>query len=491
MAAHLLSLSQDRLAELASSDSEPLVRAEALRRLANPEAKSLLLKTLESDDPFLQQAARRGLAHSTTEADRIALAGETGFSAPQRLGLLLILRESDTPEARLLVPRFLADSDPQVRLAAIQWVGEAKLAEYRETLKASLASSDLSGSVFEGTLAALELLDGRSRGPRDEVSGEDYIAALLTAPGTPPAVVARALSRLRPDHPALTLDRLEGWLSSADPDVRIEAVRTLRSGSLPGHLDLLNRLIDDTHAPADLRAEAILGLAENAATNQQRLLALAQSSEPAIRREAIRSLRGTPLADAQRAQVDAATQGDEASVALAQQLGPDSPDGQSGSTEERPTRTDLDAWLARLEGPADPAAGARVFFQPKGPGCYRCHRIDGRGGRAGPELSTIAPTLDRRRLIQSILEPSREVAPQYVSWSVARADGTIFTGILLDESPAGELTFADPEGRLTVVKASEIDERKPLSQSIMPDGLERILTVQELRDLLAYLRSRP
>ena len=146
--------------------------------------------------------------------------------------------------------------------------------------------------------------------------------------------------------------------------------------------------------------------------------------------------------------------------------------------------------LVFLEGPADPSAGERVFFHSKGPGCYRCHQVDGRGGRAGPDLSTLAAGMDRRRLVESILTPSKEIAPQFVTWSVARTDGTVFTGILLEQSPEGSLVFADSQGRLTTVKADEIAERKPQTTSIMPDNLAQTMTLQEFRDLLAFLWRR-
>ncbi len=95
--------------------------------------------------------------------------------------------------------------------------------------------------------------------------------------------------------------------------------------------------------------------------------------------------------------------------------------------------------------------------------------------------------MDRRRLLQSILQPSLEIAPQFVAWSVARTDGTVFNGVLVGESPEGKLAFADNEGRLIEVKPSEIEERKPQATSIMPDDVAQNLTTQEFRDLLAFL----
>ena len=95
--------------------------------------------------------------------------------------------------------------------------------------------------------------------------------------------------------------------------------------------------------------------------------------------------------------------------------------------------------------------------------------------------------MDRKRLIQSILQPSREIAPQFVPYSVARTDGTVFTGVLVNESPDGTLSFADADGRLIVVKSSEIEDKKPQTVSIMPENLPQTLTLQEFRDLVGFL----
>ncbi len=98
--------------------------------------------------------------------------------------------------------------------------------------------------------------------------------------------------------------------------------------------------------------------------------------------------------------------------------------------------------------------------------------------------------MNRRRLVESILTPSKEIAPQFVAWSVARTNGTVFTGILLDQTPEGSLVFADSQGRLTAVNFDEIAQRKPQTISIMPDNLVQRMTSQEFRDLLAFLLRR-
>jgi putative membrane-bound dehydrogenase-like protein len=474
----------------AASDASPLVRAEAMRRLAEPAAKDVLLKALESDDPFIRQAARLGLRRSLGIHELIALAGKRELLPHQRLGLLLILRDLGRPETVALLPEFLADSDPLIRFAAIQWIGEHRLKQFRPQLLTGLASGTATKNLFEGTLAALEQLDGNVRGSRDELAGEDYIVGLLNDPHTSANVLERGLRMLRPGHPALTLDRLRRLATANDQAVAIEAVRTLSQSSIPGRFALLSKLALDRNIAVSLRAEAIVGLADDANNERLSLLALATDTQPELRREALRDLRGISLSEQEYSVLRASNRGDVDSLELLDGLA-----AAGGATAKAggiglPPAADLDTWLGLLDGPADAAAGERVFFHSKGPGCYRCHQVNGRGGLAGPDLSTLAAGMNRRRLVESILTPSKEIAPQFVAWSVARTDGTALTGILFEQTPEGSLVFADSQGRLTAVKFNEIVERKPQKTSIMPDNLTQTMTLQDFRDLVAFLWRR-
>jgi putative membrane-bound dehydrogenase-like protein len=487
MAVRIAPVERLDLKGIAAADASPLVRAEAMRRLADPAAKDLLLKALESDDPFIQQAARLGLRKSIGMDELVALASSQDLVPSRRLGLLLILRDADRPEARALLPKFLADADPSIRFAAIQWVGEHRLEAFRPQLLTGLASTATTRELFEGTLAALDRLDVRRDNPRDELTGEDYIVSLLKDPKTPASVIRRGLRMLRPDHPALTASLMRWFLASPDESVRLETVRSLSQSSLTGRFSHLAQLATDATIPEPIRAEAIDGLAEDASRQRDLLLALATSTTPALRKEALRTLRSLALTEREISRLRDASRGDDASLALIDRLGA----GPAPIDRKAPAAPDLDAWLARLEGPADASAGERVFFHARGPGCYRCHQVDGRGGRVGPDLSTLASSTDRRRLVESIVAPSREIAPQFVPWSVAKTDGTVFSGILLEQSAEGALVFGDSQGRRVTVKSAEIAERKPQTTSIMPEDLVTTMTIQEFRDLLAFLGRRP
>jgi putative heme-binding domain-containing protein len=139
---------------------------------------------------------------------------------------------------------------------------------------------------------------------------------------------------------------------------------------------------------------------------------------------------------------------------------------------------------------------SHTHFRPpgyKGPPADRIRVLedrdgDGRGGRTGPDLSTTGAALNHERLVESIVDPNKEVAPQFTAWTVALKDGRVVTGTLLQESEDG-LTFGDAEGKLVTVKPSEVEERRPQRTSVMPEGLLRQMTAQEFRDLVAYLRA--
>ena len=113
MAVRIMPANRFDLKAIAVADASPLVRAEAMRRLADPTAKDLFLKALDSDDPFIQQAARLGSEPSLTTDELVALAGAPrSRSASQRLGLAPDPPRLGSARGPRLLPRFLADADP-------------------------------------------------------------------------------------------------------------------------------------------------------------------------------------------------------------------------------------------------------------------------------------------------------------------------------------------------------------------------------------------
>ena len=433
-------------------------------------------------DPFMRQAALVGLKRSRflkATTDRWKKLDDPAC----RVGILLYYRDSNIADAHTLLPAFLSDPDPTVRFCAVQWVGEERLDAYRPRVLALLQSGATTSQLFEACLAALDLLDGKSPASLDETGADSYIARLLLDENTSDDVRGRALRMLDPKHASVTVEFLSPLLASADPTVQLEAIRTLRESQLPGAAEILAKVAASVDHPIAIRAEAIVGLPAESSANRELLVSLATSDEPLLREEALRTLQGadlTALEIEQLQKVETATPQLAALVARAL----------SGSlADEKPPLADIDRWEALLDGPADAEAGERIFFHAKAGRCYLCHEVNGRGGRAGPDLSAMPTSGGRRRLLESILQPSKEIAPQFVSWTVQKTDGTVLIGMLASEQADGAQTYVDAQGQAITLPTADIEDRQPHHVSIMPEGLVQSLTVQELRDLLAYLEA--
>jgi putative heme-binding domain-containing protein len=145
-------------------------------------------------------------------------------------------------------------------------------------------------------------------------------------------------------------------------------------------------------------------------------------------------------------------------------------------------------WLSRLDaldGKADAQAGRRIFFHVAGAACSQCHRYEGRGNVVGPDLSLISKQGSRKEILASILEPNRDVAPQFYTTLLQLADGSEFTGILL-RSSSNEV-YRNNFGQEVTFQKPDIENRKELRSSLMPAGLLDSMSDTEVRDLLEFL----
>ena len=119
--------------------------------------------------------------------------------------------------------------------------------------------------------------------------------------------------------------------------------------------------------------------------------------------------------------------------------------------------------------------------------CATCHRVQGQGTDVGPDLATVAGRSPDDLLLH-VLDPNREVAPNYVNYNVATTDGRTVSGIIASESAAA-LTLKRAEGVTEVVPRSQIEAVASTGLSLMPEGLEKGLAPQDLADLIAFIKS--
>jgi putative heme-binding domain-containing protein len=135
------------------------------------------------------------------------------------------------------------------------------------------------------------------------------------------------------------------------------------------------------------------------------------------------------------------------------------------------------------------AARGRVVFDDRDEaGCIKCHRVRGMGSDIGPDLSNVGGKFGREHLIESVLEPSRQIVEGYRPTAFATGDGRVLTGLVRRET-ADQLTLVDSEAREQPVRKADVVERKFADVSIMPEGLEARLSRAQFADLIAYLES--
>jgi putative heme-binding domain-containing protein len=269
---------------------------------------------------------------------------------------------------------------------------------------------------------------------------------------------ALALRSLSPDNKCLTLGRMRDYLQSDYMPLRLEAVRTLTQQSNKKRFELLAVTVRDAGQNDEVRAEAIMGLAPVAEGYKELLEQLVDGDNQTLQSEAERVMQLTKLRPA--------------------------------PAESKPPRTDLAAWHALLNQPGDATAGRRLFFSSVGARCAVCHQHDGRGGRIGPDLTHVARSTSREQIIDSMLEPSQEVAPHYQSWLLTTTDGKSLVGLRLAEGgDDGSEEYADTAGERFTLPTAEIEGREASTTSIMPDGFETTVSIADLRDLVTFLTA--
>jgi putative heme-binding domain-containing protein len=116
--------------------------------------------------------------------------------------------------------------------------------------------------------------------------------------------------------------------------------------------------------------------------------------------------------------------------------------------------------------------------------------IEGRGRAIGPDLTMIGHSQTREHVLESILDPSREVAPLYTLWTIKTKQGETVDGMLLRRDGQANEVYVDSAGVETKVKEPDVVDRKMRNESLMPAGLVQAMTDQELRDVVAFLMQK-
>jgi putative heme-binding domain-containing protein len=153
-----------------------------------------------------------------------------------------------------------------------------------------------------------------------------------------------------------------------------------------------------------------------------------------------------------------------------------------------PTTAEMDRKIHQLAahiqgGKGDPYTGRELFTAT----CAGCHRLFGRGGEVGPDLTTYKRD-DLEVMLLNIVNPSAEIREGFENYLVETKDDRSLNGFLVEQD-AQVVVLRGIDGQTTSLDRAAISEMRVAGSSLMPEGLLDPMTGQQVRDLFAYLRS--
>jgi putative membrane-bound dehydrogenase-like protein len=502
------------LKALAADRPSPLARLHALWALHEAGALEANDLTPAFDDPepgVRENAARLaegalGL-NARVHASLLKLASDD--SGPVRLQAALSLgglEGGDALAALAAIARHDAD-DPWVRSAVLSGLSgrvPAFLAALKAVDPAFLASGP--GRSWLDDLAALAGAEDRPAVIADLIAG---FAGPVAPPDQARAVVlglgrglARAGRSLRDRLDERSRTALVGTFEEAVAEIdapetaearRVESIRLVALGPLEAAIESLPNQLSPRF-PKSAQLAALQGLA----SIRDPRVGPAVASRwpelgPGLRAEAIATLLALP--DRVRSLLDAIESGvlpgseldrpaRDRLLAIADRALRERAAKVLSSLPSRPGRAAMVAsYQGALALPGDRERGREVYRRA----CATCHRAEGLGVAVGPDLATVAGRSPDDLLIH-VLDPNREVAPAYVTYTVATTDGLVLSGLLAAES-ASDITLRRAEGATDVVPRSRIEAIKASGVSLMPENLETQAGPAAVADLIAFLRG--
>ena len=541
-AVHAVGLWRDQeailqLGELVVEGTQPLrlKAAEALGRLGKSDAVPAILESLRrgANDRFVEHALIYALIqihHRPT-----TLAGLADANPRVRQAALIALDQMPHGDlTQELVTPLLDTDDPDLRQAALdviskrpEWAGQTLglLSEW-------LAAPSLTDAQEQSLTGAMLAFSGEE--PVQRLAAE-ALADAKTPPRTWLAVL-RVLGRARIEPlPDSWREVLDGALSSEDLSLRREAIAAVQARGGAAFDARLVELARAVQLPAELRIAAVDALAGRQAMLNADVFALlkghlSEETEPLLRVAAARALGASPLERSQLLELanhlagagplltpllaPAFAKSSDAEVGLAFVAALEKSSGVETlsaadfekllssypaevHSRAQPLRDQLAArqekqadYLAQLtsellRSPGSAEHGKAVFFSKRA-ACYACHRAAGAGGVIGPDLSQVGRFRTSGDLLESIVFPSSSVVPHFRSYQVATTDGRIVSGLILRQNSAS-ISLVTPQLAELHLARDEVAEMSPSDLSLMPQGLEKVLPRQDLRDLLEFL----
>lgn len=459
------------------------VRAEAIRALAtrrNDDARSRVAALLEDDAPAVRLAAAEaaGTLNATDAADVL-----TAIAKGDRYALVAASLKSlrELRDGRAVDSAVRALENRESQMSALRYLSEfGRAVQIESVVKAAVAnpSIDLQRQA-ERTLAAWD-----QRLPNDRAAIRDAMATLHGRSGQP--LHWRVAGPVSDERAEQLLERLIGVDSSEtfsrQSDVEVRS--TIAEG-----VGAEVRLAGDT---GPKRERVWLAWTSVRMSEPADVEVLASATGRFTVRLNERQIHSRTTPGSYRPDSDRFSVGltEETSRLIVEIRSTDASPRFHLRFRRRSSKAEHERLIKyALSSRGNANRGREVFANAEKSSCIRCHRLGDQGGRIGPDLTGIGRRFSRIHLIESMLEPSRTVAPSYATITVILNSGRVVSGIQVSKTDE-VLILGDNQAKLHEIPTSEIDRIVSQKQSTMPEGLEKKLSDREFIDLLMFLESQ-
>ncbi|QDV53819.1 PVC-type heme-binding CxxCH protein [Gimesia fumaroli] len=460
------------------SDSSPAVRRAALIALDQMNSgnltRELVTPLLDTDDPALQKEAltiigeHEGWASETLNLLKTWLSEEA--LSEERAAVLrgFLIAQSADPEVQTLIAQSLTSSKTSNSAKGIllEVIQRSALKEFPVSWRTALEQT------LKSATPDLQILVVRIAQTHDLPALSELLKSLALDSKQPANLRIESLSAVGPQMKAVdqsTFDFLISRMNEEYPPLdRLAAARAL--SGLPQSADQLIQLSKQLDAPGPLALPVLLR-AYAKSTNEEVGLALIKGLNGS---SAATNLSADELASLLQKYPQSVQ---KAATPLLKKLGVDLAQQKAHLESLKPLLTE-----GRIE------EGRKIFFGKKA-ACAGCHTVEDLGGKVGPDLTRIGAIRTGTDLLEAIALPSASFARGYRSYLVVTDEGKIYTGVISRESTDTVYLRTADLSEVRIAR-DEIDMMKESPISIMPKGLEKRLTSQEIRDLLAYLQNR-
>ncbi|UBM59925.1 c-type cytochrome [Marinilongibacter aquaticus] len=460
-----------------SDKSLRLAAVLVMRKWQDPE----LAKSLKDKDEYIVAEAARAI--------------NDDFSVPEALPALAGLLNNPEIQSEVIMRRAIN--------AALRVGGDAQLnalVAYAKNPKASnvLRAEALATVAVWADPSILDRVDGRLRGKvtRDA----EKVRALLIPQmagfldSNDPAIVNSALNVLKELEIRGFNNKLVGiYQSSKDSETRSATLSTLAELDYPEIGNLINEalksddralrttalgMLNKLDISADLLPKMVNNVLDNGSQSEKQKMLESLGQMPLAKTEPvfkslIAKLKGKELPN-------------ELRLDLADAIEQSGSDALAAELEAAVPKGDIFEEYADVLYGGDRRNGYRYFTQNESGQCIRCHSIGGNGGTVGPDLSDIGNVLERKQLLQALLEPSARLSPGFGTVTVTLKDGQEVTGVLEKENEE-ELIVRTSDAEPMEIAVSRISKRENYPSGMPPMG--SIMNRHEMRDVIEFLSN--